>query len=661
MFQTFYQLREQPFGVNPDPRFLFLSRTHREAFSSLLYRIRMDSGFLAMIGEPGMGKTTLLFHLLHKLQGTAKTAFIFQTQCTSHELLRQLLSEFECDTSITDPVRISRELKSFLLAEANAGRRCVLIIDEAQNLGPEVLETIRLLSNFETPRRKLLNIILSGQAELGEMLNSADLRQLRQRLSCIAHLQRFTPGETALYIAHRLTTAGYPGKVSALFSLHALTRIAQLSEGIPRVVNNICFNALSLGYALEVSQIDSEIIEEVAGDLGLSGRHRPVSSEAAHSVVVSASGQLSSEAIVRCKQEVRDALSTVPEPCAQKELELPPTPVAELPAESLDANVKEPSVNSGERFVTALNAVSKWPEEISRRLSNIRSNAATESELTARPTAGTAIHAMHSATSPRGASTDETRKRYQTKLFVTGGSACLLALCITPAIRFFPQVSARAASSTSVSSFSARAYEDHAPTIPSHAIDRTTTKASARDISNPVSKDAAESTANRSSEITSQPWRAHQGKKMLVDLALASFAPEPLMALAPLRPMPVSARSVFGDDAYSYSTVRSTSPILSAVKQQTQPLMYVPPHAIWQPAPQYPSTVRRQNRRIDDVQLLLSIASNGEVDKVSVLSGNRYLAAAAMKAVKTWRYSPAVSNGSPVESQVYITVQFRPR
>lgn len=619
-----------------------------------------------------MGKTTLLFHLLHKLQGTAKTAFIFQTQCTSHELLRQLLSEFECDTSITDPVRISRELKSILLAEANAGRRCVLIIDEAQNLGPEVLETIRLLSNFETPRRKLLNIILSGQAELGEMLDSSDLRQLRQRLSCIAHLQRFTPGETALYIAHRLTTAGYPGKVSALFSLHALTRIAQLSEGIPRVVNNICFNALSLGYALEVSQIDSEIIEEVAGDLGLSGRRRPVSSEAAHSVVVSASGQFSGEAIVRCKQEVSDALSTVPEPCAQKELGLPPAPGVEMPAEALDANVKELPVNSGERFAAALNTVSKWPEEISRRLSNIRRNAATEnirrnaateSELTVRPRAGTAIHAMNSATSPRDASTDETRKRNQnqTKLFVTGGSACLLALCITPAIHFFPQVSARAASSTSISSVSARAYEDHAPTIPSHAIDRTTTKASARDTSNPLSKDAAESTANRRPEIANQPWRARQDKKMLVDLALASFAPEPLITLAPLRPMPVSARSVFGDKADSYSTVRSTSPILSAVKQQTQPLMYVPPHAIWQPAPQYPSTVRRRNRRIDDVQLLLSIASNGEVDKVSVLSGNGYLAAAAMEAVKTWRYSPAVSNGSPVESQVYITVQFRPR
>lgn len=270
MFHTYYQIREQPFDTNPDPRFLYLSRTHREALSSLLYRVQMDSGFLAMVAPPGMGKTMLLFHLLHRLQTTAKTAFVFQTQCTSHELLQYLLSEFECDTSITDPVGMYRELKSFLLREANADRRCVLIIDEAQNLHPDVLETLRLLSNFETPRRKLLQIILSGQSELDGVLARPELRQLRQRLSCIIHIDKFTPEETALYMAHRLSVAGYEGKLSKLFSMSALARIAQLSEGIPRVINNICFNALSLGFALEFDQVDIEIIDEVANDLGLS-------------------------------------------------------------------------------------------------------------------------------------------------------------------------------------------------------------------------------------------------------------------------------------------------------------------------------------------------------------------------------------------------------
>jgi type II secretory pathway predicted ATPase ExeA len=272
MFETFYQLREQPFGNNPDPRFLYLSKTHREAYASLLYRIHMDAGFLAMVAQPGMGKTTLLFHLLNRLQSNTRTAFIFHTQCTSHELLRHLLSEFECDTSITDPVRISRELKSILLAEAKAGRRCVLIIDEAQNLEPDVLETIRLLSNFETPSRKLLNIILSGQAELGEVLSRPGLQQLRQRLSCIVRIETFAREETDLYILNRLRVAGYQEELSQLFTIDALDLIAQLSHGIPRIINNICFNALSLGYASDSRQISLTIVEEVACDLGLSSQ-----------------------------------------------------------------------------------------------------------------------------------------------------------------------------------------------------------------------------------------------------------------------------------------------------------------------------------------------------------------------------------------------------
>jgi len=658
MLQTFYQLREQPFGVNPDPRFLYLSRTHREAFSSLLYRIRMDSGFLALIAEPGMGKTTLLFHLLHKLQGTAKTAFIFQTQCTSHELLRQLLSEFECDTNITDPVRMSQELKSLLLAEANAGRRCVVIIDEAQNLGPKVLETIRLLSNFETPRRKLLNIILSGQAELGEMLASADLRQLRQRLSCISYLKRFTPGESALYIAHRLATAGYPGKVSELFSLHALTRIAQLSDGVPRVINNICFNALSLGYALEVSQIDSAIIEEVASDLGLSGGHQPSASGAAHPNVAETSDKYTSDAIASYKQEVSDALSEVPEPYAQTEPEPSPIFQVELPAEAPRAGAAEKSVNHRETIAVVSSAMSKWPGEIASWFSNLRRNAATKTESTARPLAKTAVLVATLAASALHASTEDGRKANATKFFVAGGSACLLALCIAPAIRLSPHVSARSVASASTSSVSATAPEDHSPIASNHT-QETTAKTKARATS--LSENAARVVSNRRPEIATQRWQSHRNKKMQVDLALASFAPEPLMELSPLRPMLVPARSVSHDKSPSYSIAQNTPAATPTVSQQAKTLVYVPPQAISQPAPQYPKRIGGRNPRVKDVQLLLSISSSGEVEKVGVLSGNRYLAAAAMKAVKTWKYSPATSNGNPVDAQVYITVQFQPR
>ena len=154
MFLKFYGLREQPFGVTPDPRFLFQSRTHREALASLQYGIQSGRGFIALLAEPGLGKTTLLFELLQRLGNSSRTAFLFQTQSNSRELMGHLLADLELNPNERDPVRIHEQIKALLVKESHAGRRVILVIDEAQNLDPEVLETIRLLSNFETPSAK---------------------------------------------------------------------------------------------------------------------------------------------------------------------------------------------------------------------------------------------------------------------------------------------------------------------------------------------------------------------------------------------------------------------------------------------------------------------------------------------------------------------------
>src|SRR5580693_932655 len=166
MFLEYYGFREQPFGVTPDPRYLYLSPAHREALASLFYGIEVGRGFLALIAKPGMGKTTLLFHLLEKFRNSAKTAFLFQTQCTSREFMRFLLAELGHETDGHDFVRMHEEFNRRLLQEARAGNRFIVVIDEAQNLEPSVLETVRLLSDFETPRAKLMHIILAGQPEL---------------------------------------------------------------------------------------------------------------------------------------------------------------------------------------------------------------------------------------------------------------------------------------------------------------------------------------------------------------------------------------------------------------------------------------------------------------------------------------------------------------
>ena len=276
MFLEYYGLREQPFGFTPDPRFLYFGATHREALASLSYGIESGCGFLALIAPPGMGKTTLLFHLLQYWRSSAQTVFLFQTQCGSRELFRHLLNDLGIDSGDQDLAEMHESLNSVLLANARKGRRVVLVIDEAQNLRDSVLETVRLLSDFETPQAKLLQIVLSGQPQLADKLSQPNLTQLRQRISVFSRLHPFTRVETMVYLEYRLCRAGYSGP--PLFSFDAVELIATHSKGFPRNINNLCFNALTLGFAKRQKQIDATTVSEVLADLeieGLSTHHEP--------------------------------------------------------------------------------------------------------------------------------------------------------------------------------------------------------------------------------------------------------------------------------------------------------------------------------------------------------------------------------------------------
>src|SRR5258708_15276330 len=211
MFLDFYKLREQPFGVTPDPRYLYFSPGHREALASMFYGIETGRGFLSLVAEPGMGKTTLLFQLLQRWKGYVHSAFLFQTQCDSRELIRYLLDDLGIENKGEDIVRMHSELNEFLFRETKAGRRVVVFIDEAQNLSDTVLETVRLLSDFEAPDKKLLQIILAGQPELEERLSRPRLAQLRQRIAIQSRLEALSPGEAIRYVRHRLEYAGHEG------------------------------------------------------------------------------------------------------------------------------------------------------------------------------------------------------------------------------------------------------------------------------------------------------------------------------------------------------------------------------------------------------------------------------------------------------------------
>lgn len=274
MFLEYYNLLEQPFGVTPDTRFLYLNHMYREALASLWYGVKENRGFVALVAQPGMGKTTLLFQLLQRLRSSsARTVFLFQTCCTSLDLIRYLLLDLDIWPG-PDLASMHQQLNEALVREARAGRQFVFVIDEAQNLSASVLETVRLLSDFETPQGKLMQIILVGQPRLIRTLIKPEMLQLRQRIAVTTSLDPLGPEEVSQYVKHRLGVAGYRG--AALFTRGALELIALESHGIPRNINNLCFGALSAGLALRRKQIDREIVEEVVADQNLSALERRV-------------------------------------------------------------------------------------------------------------------------------------------------------------------------------------------------------------------------------------------------------------------------------------------------------------------------------------------------------------------------------------------------
>jgi type II secretory pathway predicted ATPase ExeA len=265
MYLDFFGLREQPFGVTPDPAFLYLSQTHREALEALRSDLVNDRGFMALVGEPGLGKTMLLYKLLDEWNPTCRIVFLFQTQCDSREFFRYLLAELGIDAESMGLVAMHHALNQILFHEMLDGKRFVLIVDEAQNLDHSVLETVRGLSNFETDHAKLLNIVLAGQSQLADKLAAPELRQLRQRIGILNRLRPLDSPETAEYINHRLALAGHRG--DSIFSPDALQAISHASQGAPRNINQICHHALCTAATKGLRSVNLEIAQDTIARL----------------------------------------------------------------------------------------------------------------------------------------------------------------------------------------------------------------------------------------------------------------------------------------------------------------------------------------------------------------------------------------------------------
>lgn len=268
MYKNFFGLKESPFNANPDPRYLFLTREIQEALAGLAYGIKNRKGFILLTGEVGTGKTTLLNRLLDwlNMEGVA-TAYIFNSQLNVNQLFDLMMADFGIPCESRDKSQVLMRLNQWLLQRYRDRRTSVLIVDEAQNLSLEVLEEIRLLTNFETANEKLLQIVLSGQPELDEKLRDPRLRQLRQRITMRCRTQPLSLQEISGYIAERLRIAGANG--TPIFTPESIEAVYKYSRGIPRVANLLCEHSLIGGFVDQVRPVPARLVEDAAREFEL--------------------------------------------------------------------------------------------------------------------------------------------------------------------------------------------------------------------------------------------------------------------------------------------------------------------------------------------------------------------------------------------------------
>jgi general secretion pathway protein A len=275
MYEAFFSLRENPFGTTPDPRYLYKSRAHREALAYLAHGVFLKKGFLAITGEVGVGKTTVVRAFVQTFNPCLEVSFVINTKVDFREMLYMLLTDFGVEIKAESKVAMLAQLNDFLIKRYAENQNPVLVIDEAQNLSPEVLEELRMLSNLETNQQKLIQIVLVGQPELGELLQRDDLRQLRQRIPGVCQMKLLSRDEVYRYIRYRLAVAGLTnGQI--VFSENAIDAIFEVTAGTPRLINMLCDRILLRGYLERSRAMESDLVAASAQELGMTNVPRVV-------------------------------------------------------------------------------------------------------------------------------------------------------------------------------------------------------------------------------------------------------------------------------------------------------------------------------------------------------------------------------------------------
>src|SRR5579862_1830002 len=276
MYKAFYNLKRNPFEITPDPTFLFPTKSHNEALATLYYGVRRHKGFVVLTGEVGTGKTLLLRCVLQLLKRSndVSYAYVFNGRLSPTEFLQYIAADFGLGTSSKNKSTLLLELSQYVISRSQQNLTTVLVVDEAHHLTPDILEEIRLLTNLETTQQKLLQILLVGQPELDDKLDSIELRQLKQRIALRSHLASLDLNETRAYIERRLQLAGSPD-AKKLFPQETIAAIHRQCRGIPRLINTVCENALIAAYSRQATSVTPDIIDTIAADFRLGVQTRP--------------------------------------------------------------------------------------------------------------------------------------------------------------------------------------------------------------------------------------------------------------------------------------------------------------------------------------------------------------------------------------------------
>ncbi len=652
MFLNFYGLREQPFGVTPDPEFLYLSATHREALASVAYGIQAGVGFATVIAKPGMGKTTLLFALLRHFQNSAQSAFLFDTQCNSRELLQSLLAEFKIqEDSGKSDISALAALRQFLLKSARANQRVLLVVDEAQNLDIPVFETLRLLSNFETPHAKLLHIVLAGQPELARKLALPELEQLRQRITIVSRLDVFAPADVIRYVAHRLKRAGYQG--GPLFTPEALGILVDKSHGVPREINRLCFNAMSLGCALGKKLIDGQMVREAAADLEfgslLNQKDVPQGYGVSENLVPEALAALFSTALK-------------PPAPGQEEAERITLELKLHPAESAS-----PLARESERRPQA--AADPVPERPKTEILNLRANPAALAPASRQSrrsgfrhlgwlcgllvVAAPVFGGLFWLSNPQGATTLASQFVPAMQNHAVGQSLASQP----PKVSASEEVPSANEEDKDLDSGGPESDLVAAPAPPRPKSASATTTKNRR---LPAVRATAAVNAAPAAVLGNRNQEKLQSIGLLNGLAAptaenvpatqnsAAFAGSPVMGYL----------ATSGVGAAAVNDVTQASPIMNEAAMPPTP--ETTPKLIKRVDPQYPQLASSSGIS-GGVVLNAHIDEAGKVQAVQAISGDPVLVHAAVDAVRQWEYQPPLVDGQPRQSDMRIVINFSPR